>query len=654
MNKKRQKKIKKLRRVHMLPNIIILLVLLFFLTQAMFAFVAVSFSVMLENHLDESTGQAVQLAREIEEQNKEKSDDLLIDFEALKEKNEFTVYNKKGKIISSSGDKDPRSDKLYRYEYDNEEVFFCGENIADSLDQVNELKALRILSGFVAKNTGRSDFDSEWKKQEAFSVSAWTKVPVFNGKYMLYYQSDVVLNNKEVGYLLMILLFAGALIAVPVFLYIITFVVSYFVQRKNTKLIYMDVFTSQKNWLYFREEVGRKIRKRKKKKQAIVSIRFDKYQNFCACYGPDEGANLIEMFSGTIKNNLEKKELSARYNDAEFGIYMSMVSREQCEDRMQTIINSLKRCAGDRKIEISCGICEITQESRDVDELYNHAVIARRTISSDVTNRIAWFNEALQEEKIWESKVEETMERALANNEFQVYIQPKYNAVTRELGGAEALVRWISPTEGFIGPGRFIPIFEKNGFITKIDDFMLKSVAKLQADWIAQGKNVVPVSVNISRAHFTQLGLAEHLCKIVEESGAPKESIEFELTESAFFEDKDVLIETVERLRDMGFSISMDDFGAGYSSLNSLKDLSLDVLKVDAEFFRGSGIDSEKGSIIVAETIKLAKSLGMKIVAEGIEEEKQVEFLAENGCDLIQGFYFAKPMPVSEYEQRMS
>ena len=147
--------------------------------------------------------------------------------------------------------------------------------------------------------------------------------------------------------------------------------------------------------------------------------------------------------------------------------------------------------------------------------------------------------------------------------------------------------------------------------------------------------------------------MAEHICEIVDSEGAPKELIELELTESAFFEDKDILINTVGKLKSMGFAVSMDDFGAGYSSLNSLKDLQLDVLKIDADFFRGREENEERGSLIVSETIQLAKNLGMTTVAEGIESAEQVEFLAERGCDLIQGFYFAKPMPVVDYEQKM-
>ena len=257
----------------------------------------------------------------------------------------------------------------------------------------------------------------------------------------------------------------------------------------------------------------------------------------------------------------------------------------------------------------------------------------------------------MQNDQIWTHKVENDMERALINREFQVYLQPKYSTKEEVISGAEALVRWIHPTEGFVAPYRFIPIFENNGFIIHLDDYMITEVARLQAKWIAEGKKVVPISVNVSRVHFAREDLAEHICKLVDQFGVPHNVIELELTESAFFDDKDMLLNTIKRLKAYGFEISMDDFGAGYSSLNSLKELPLDVVKLDAGFFREADEDG-RGKVIVGDTISLAKKLDMKIVAEGIETREQVDFLATQDCDLIQGYYFAKPMPVAEFEQK--
>ena len=243
--------------------------------------------------------------------------------------------------------------------------------------------------------------------------------------------------------------------------------------------------------------------------------------------------------------------------------------------------------------------------------------------------------------------------KAVVNNEFEVYYQPKYDPNTLELGGAEALIRWNSPEYGFVSPGRFIPIFEKNGFITEIDHYMISHVAADQKMWLDMGYHPGCVSVNVSRAHFAEKDLAIQIRDMVNAAGCPHDLLEIELTESAFFDDQNAMIETIKALKSFGFKVSMDDFGAGYSSLNSLKDMPLDVLKLDAGFFRGDKA-GDRGGIVVAETIKLAKRLHMKTVAEGVEEKEQVEFLASQGCDMIQGYYFAKPMPKSDYMQQLA
>lgn len=298
----------------------------------------------------------------------------------------------------------------------------------------------------------------------------------------------------------------------------------------------------------------------------------------------------------------------------------------------------------------SAGVCEVTDKKDDINYVLSCAGLALSKTDESKKETI-WFNDKMKEEQVWERRIEDDMEMALTNHEFKVYLQPKYSTKKEELAAAEALVRWIHPVLGFISPGKFIPIFENNGFILKLDDYMLIEVAKLQAGWLAEGKQLVPISVNVSRAHFTQLDLAEHICSIVDLYKVPHQYIELELTESAFFDDKDVLLGTVRKLKEYGFKVSMDDFGAGYSSLNSLKELPLDIIKLDAEFFRGAS-DINRSNLIVGDTISLAKKLGMEIVAEGIETREQVDFLAQQDCDLIQGFYFAKPLPVEEFVER--
>ena len=303
------------------------------------------------------------------------------------------------------------------------------------------------------------------------------------------------------------------------------------------------------------------------------------------------------------------------------------------------------------KLYFAVGIYKVQKKDRDIEQLYNNALLACDMLGEEAENKIVFFDVEMNNRRLWERKVEDDMDAALARHEFQVYLQPKISTAQENLAGAEALVRWIHPQEGFIPPNKFIPIFERNGFILKLDDYMLEEIAKQQAMWIGQGRKVVPISVNISRAHFAKEDLAEHICAIVDKYQVPHNVIELELTESAFFDDKETLLQTVKKLRDAGFPVSMDDFGAGYSSLNSLKELQLDVLKLDADFFRGEA-SQERGMVIVSEVIDLAKKLNMKIVAEGIESREQVDFLTEQECDLIQGYFFAKPMPITEFEEK--
>ena len=341
----------------------------------------------------------------------------------------------------------------------------------------------------------------------------------------------------------------------------------------------------------------------------------------------------------------------AHRENAHFGLLLTYENREQLVTRIKEMEVALDTISPNIKLYFGVGIYLTEKGDKDIEQLYNNALLACDLPEDEAESKIAFFDIEMNNQRIWERKVEDDLDRALANKEFQVYLQPKIQTSEETLAGAEALVRWIHPQDGFIPPNKFIPILEKNGFITKLDDYMLEEVAALQARWIAEGRKIVPISVNVSRAHFTRTDLAEHICAIVDKYNTPHDVIELELTESAFFDDKNLLLNTVKQLRQAGFSVSMDDFGAGYSSLNSLKELQIDVLKIDADFFRGADAQ-ERGMLIVSEVIDLAKKLDMKIVAEGIESREQVDFLTEQQCDLIQGYFFAKPMPVTEFVEK--
>ena len=361
-------------------------------------------------------------------------------------------------------------------------------------------------------------------------------------------------------------------------------------QRKLLKLYYADKETGGNNWYYFLGVASKKMRKyrRKSVKAAMVHIQMEKYRSYCSCYGNKEGSKLVSDFYDVIRRSITRKETFARHEMCDFGILLCYMDEEHLVERVEKIMKLMAEKRPNIKLYFKAGIHILDGERMEPAESYNRATIARTKIDDSHNESVSFFTKQMKEELLWERKVENEMERALQNHEYKVYLQPKYSVDNEKLAAAEALVRWVHPTEGLIAPYRFIPIFERNGFITRLDDYMIEEVAKLQAGWIAQGKRIVPISVNVSRAHFTRENLAEHICEIVDHYKVPHEAIELELTESAFFDDKETLIGIVNKMKGYGFVVSMDDFGAGYSSLNSLKELPIDVVKLDAEFFRGN------------------------------------------------------------------
>jgi len=530
-----------------------------------------------------------------------------------------------------------------------------------SIDELWEL-AMKAPPGKGPEAQGK------WLNEIIYSIDYWKAIPVNAQGYHVYYKDSLILMRKDVIYILAVGAIAVIVLMVPVILLFINVLSSIAMQKRMIKLLYLDTITGGKNWVYFVQRCKKifcRIRNARNT-YAMINLHMDRYQDYCACYGNKAGEELLENINGFLQAKTGREETFARFAKADFGLLLKCEGTKQCEQRMKKMLAELTGIKRERRLNYHVGIYMIPpvtnqkdsglQQRRqiDVDQIYHYATAASENLHGKEGQFIQVFDHQILEEQLWKRKVEDTMEPALLNKEFHIYLQPKYSPLSGKIVGAEALVRWISPTEGLIAPGRFIPIFEENGFITRLDDYMISAVAKLQSEWKLQGKKSIPVSVNVSRANFTKPDLAQHICHLVDSYGADHAVIELEVTESAFFGDKDMLQKIIKELKMYGFHISMDDFGAGYSSLNSLKDLPIDVLKLDMEFFRSKGDETERrGEIVVKETIQLAKNLDMKIVAEGIERREQVDFLAEQGCDMIQGFYYAKPMPVSEFNERV-
>ncbi len=256
----------------------------------------------------------------------------------------------------------------------------------------------------------------------------------------------------------------------------------------------------------------------------------------------------------------------------------------------------------------------------------------------------------IRKREVAEQIIVSEMKKALETDQFQVYLQPKCEMDTGRIIGSEALVRWIHPSQGIISPGEFIPVFEKNGFISELDYYMLRSSCQIIQRWIKEGVQLHPISVNVSRTDLYNPDLLEQIKACVDEYGVPHDLIEFELTESAFVSDNMQLYNLARLLQENQFRVLMDDFGSGYSSLNSLREIPVDVLKIDLKFLPPSQ-DDTRGNVILQSIVEMAKRLGLDVIVEGVETTQQAEFLLSIGCRNAQGYYFYRPMPVSEYER---
>lgn len=278
----------------------------------------------------------------------------------------------------------------------------------------------------------------------------------------------------------------------------------------------------------------------------------------------------------------------------------------------------------------------------------DRAMVASKTTKGDVMRFCAFYDEQYREDMLRISEIEHDMHKALEERQFQMYLQPKFRLDTEALCGAEVLARWLHPSKGIIPPVDFIPLFEKNGFILKLDEYMWEEACKTLRSWIDEGREPIPLSVNISRYHINHNNLEDVLMGLVKKYDIKPEYLHLEITESLFLDNPEELNRVLERLKKQGFFLEVDDFGSGYSSLNLIRNISVDTIKIDKDFL-DSEIASEKGQIVVNHTIDMAKDLRLQVIAEGVETKAHVDFLKKSRCDIAQGYYFAKPMPLDEF-----
>ncbi len=346
---------------------------------------------------------------------------------------------------------------------------------------------------------------------------------------------------------------------------------------------------------------------------------------------------------------------SARCHNDNFAMMIKDMPPEETVRKLEEFFEGLSRLEEDvnYKIYYRCGVVPMQRSVLSGNRVADAGKLAQALGTSPDRTDVILYNDSMHDDIMWSNYIKAYLDTAIEKDEFLVYLQPKFDINSERIKGAEALVRWDYKGRGILSPARFVPFFEKDGSIGKVDDIVLTKVCMALKKWKEEGKPLYPVSVNLSRSRLYSPNLIGHLMQIVDAYGVDHEMIDFELTESATYDDTDHLISVLDELRKRSFRISMDDFGTGYSSLSLLTRMPLDTLKIDKSFVDklGSGEEDEKDVAVVRHIIALAKELGFSVLAEGAEAENQVCRLKELGCEIIQGYYYGRPVPIGRYEE---
>ena len=385
---------------------------------------------------------------------------------------------------------------------------------------------------------------------------------------------------------------------------------------------------------------------------ALVIFDINKFKVINDLHGYERGNEVLKRVAQVLQRELMPEESFCRLSADNFVLLLKYDERRAFLKRLKLLATQLKRdCTLEDSrmmLDIAFGIYEITEDIPFYIML-DRAHLALERAKQRTFDKCEFYQTADRMRIVTEQQIENHMESALANREFEVYLQPKCDFSTGEIRGAEALVRWNHDGH-MVRPDEFIPLFERNGFILKLDMFILEEVARVLAQWCKADKPVVPLAVNFSRLHLNDARFIPQMRRIMAQYGVPTTLVEAEITESVIFNNLERAQEVIGGLHLYGFPVAMDDFGSGYSSLNVLKELKFDSIKLDKEFLAGFE-ENPRAQKVIEGAINMIKTLGVKVVTEGVETREQAEFLRACGADLAQGYFFSRPVTVTTFEQ---
>lgn len=383
-------------------------------------------------------------------------------------------------------------------------------------------------------------------------------------------------------------------------------------------------------------------------KYCLVAIDIEHFKLFNEWYGQVAGDKLLREIGAHLNKMRQEFGGIAGYMGGDDFVIVLPNDEKVLENLKCRITGFVRAYGGHTGFLPAFGFYVIDDISLSVSQMYDRAILAQETVKGNYAVRCAYYSSdmktRLENNHVLLTEVQAGLER----DEFIYYLQPKCNLNTGKIVGLESLVRWKHPEKGIVAPGYFIPVMESNGLITELDMKVWEQVCQTLQEWIKSGHKVIPISVNVSSVDIYAIDVVEHFKNLVRKYGLPPEYVELEITESAYVEEYKVITGVAEALRNAGFTVLMDDFGSGYSSLNMLKDVNVDVLKIDMKFLKMDENTMDKGMGILEAVTRMANIMGLRMIAEGVETEDQINYLLNMGCIYGQGYFFYKPLPVEE------
>ncbi|HHQ5507566.1 TPA: bifunctional diguanylate cyclase/phosphodiesterase [Clostridioides difficile] len=546
----------------------------------------------------------------------------------------YVVKNNGTIILHPQGDSLSKNIyKLLKQDNDIQEVNRLKKELQENKTGATVLNMLeeRRYLGYATMDNGNSEnnYIKDWNL--IFSIP----------ETVVFSNSKQIINRAVYAVLSIVLIF------IAIIFYII------YIKKSNEKeilsLAYEDKVTYIGNQNKFYRECSKYLLDKPSLNYIIVYFDINNFKMINDTFGYEFGDNLLITIAKALKEELTEGEVYARLSSDYFAIFCDYKNgRNKIIRKLDNIRSNIEsNLSIVFEISLCVGIYFVEEGEVDIQKAVNKANMARSVAKGKNIN-YAIYNEDVRNKLSEESMILDDIKIALVKNQFEVYYQPKFSLVTGEMIGSEALIRWNHPEHGFISPAVFIPIAEKSKLILKIGRFVFERVCNDLYEWKKQGKKIVPVSVNLSRVELYQPDIVKFINKTIKMYNLSSDFIEIEITETVAINELNILKNVLNELRTYGFSISMDDFGTGYSSISCLRDMPIDILKLDKSFLGGIEHD-ERSRNIAKSIVSLAKSLDLVVIIEGVESKEQAELMKQFGCDLVQGFYFARPMPAKNF-----